>query len=175
MFCDRCGTSLQPAQRFCDRCGKEISGPAVAPYPSPNRVEQNIRVLGILWLVVAGIDALGGIFMWLIGSTLFASMSQMSPPSGLPIGFMQVFFAAIGFLILVKAAADFAVGWGLLKRQSWARLATIIFSFFTLLNFPLGTALGVFSLWVLLPAQSEREYAQLAANPAAAQRTTPVP
>ena len=68
---------------------------------------------------------------------------------------------------LVKAAVDFLVGWGLLKQQSWARLATIILSFFTVLSFPLGTAIGVYSLWVLLPADSEREYAQLVAGTAA--------
>ena len=175
MFCDRCGTSLQPGQRFCDRCGKEISGPVIGPQPSPNRVEQNIRVLGILWLVVGGIDALGGIFMWFIGSALFASMAQMNPPSGMPVGFMQVVFGIVGFLILIKAGVDAVVGWALLRRQSWARLVTIIMAFFTLLSFPLGTTLGVYSLWVLLPAQSEREYAQLVANPSAGERKASAP
>ena len=166
MFCDRCGTTLQPGQRYCAGCGKEISGPVLSPPPpAVNRVEQNIRVLSILWLVVGGIDALGGVFMWIIGSTLFVSMAQMNAPPGMPIGFMQVIFAVIGFLILLKAAVDALVGWGLLRRQPWARLAAIILSFFTVLSFPLGTALGIYSLWVLLPAQSEREYAQLAANP----------
>jgi hypothetical protein len=32
-----------------------------------------------------------------------------------------------------------------------------------LINFPLGSALGIYTLWVLLPAESEREYNQHAA------------
>jgi hypothetical protein len=168
MFCDRCGANLQPAQRFCIGCGKEIFAPIVSSRPAVNRVEQNIRVLAILWLVVAGIDALGGIFMWVVGSAIFASMAQMNAPPGMPIGFMQAVFGALGFLILIKAAVDFVVGWGLLKRKPWARLVTIILSFFTVLSFPLGTALGVYSLWVLLPAQSEREFSQLTAAPSTA-------
>jgi hypothetical protein len=35
---------------------------------------------------------------------------------------------------------------------------TLILAFISLFNIPFGTALGVYSLWVLLPAQSEREY-----------------
>ena len=27
MFCDGCGSELQPAQVFCSRCGKQIVGP----------------------------------------------------------------------------------------------------------------------------------------------------
>jgi hypothetical protein len=30
--------------------------------------------------------------------------------------------------------------------------------FISLFNIPIGTALGVYTLWVLLPAQSEEEY-----------------
>jgi hypothetical protein len=39
-------------------------------------------------------------------------------------------------------------------------MLTIVLSFLALLNIPFGTALGIFSLWVLLPGQSEREYEQ---------------
>jgi len=37
MFCDRCGTAVQPDQRFCGRCGKEFSGTIASAYPQPNR------------------------------------------------------------------------------------------------------------------------------------------
>ena len=74
----------------------------------------------------------------------------------------------IGIAILVKAALGFLAGWGLLQREPWARILTIVLSFLALFNLPLGTALGIYSLWVLLPAQSEREYEQAARNPRAA-------
>jgi hypothetical protein len=34
--------------------------------------------------------------------------------------------------------------------------------FVALLNVPIGTALGIYTLWVLLPAQSDEEYKALA-------------
>jgi hypothetical protein len=168
MFCNRCGTDLHPGQRFCVGCGKDISGPIAIPQPLPNRVQQNIRLVGILWLVFSGIEILGGIFMLTIANTilLFVPQTGNAPPP-IPIGVMRVFFSAIAFFILIKALVGLFAGWGLLQRQSWARVLTIILSFFAVLGFPLGTTLGVFSLWVLLPAHSEREYAQLAAAPSA--------
>lgn len=44
-------------------------------------------------------------------------------------------------------------GIGLLKHKEWARILTIILSVLDLVNFPLGTALGIYSIWVL--AQKE--------------------
>jgi len=37
-----------------------------------------------------------------------------------------------------------------------------VLAFFALLNIPLGTALGIYTLWVLLPLESGQEYEQLA-------------
>jgi hypothetical protein len=34
----------------------------------------------------------------------------------------------------------------------------LVLAFVSLMNVPLGTALGVYTLWVLLPAQSEEDY-----------------
>ncbi|HEY7616961.1 MAG TPA: hypothetical protein VH744_09170, partial [Terriglobales bacterium] len=68
----------------------------------------------------------------------------------------------IGFLILIKSAAGFAAGWGLLQRLPWARVLSLIVAFLALFSIPLGTALGVYTLWVLLPAQSDQEYQEQA-------------
>ncbi len=38
----------------------------------------------------------------------------------------------------------------LLRFKEWSRILIIIVSFIDLINFPIGTALGVYSLWVLL-------------------------
>ena len=41
-------------------------------------------------------------------------------------------------------------GFYLLKRKEWSRILILVLSFLSLLNFPLGTALGVYSLVILL-------------------------
>jgi len=40
-------------------------------------------------------------------------------------------------------------GIGLLKRKSWARILALIISVLYLFSFPVGTGIGVYSIWVL--------------------------
>jgi hypothetical protein len=58
------------------------------------------------------------------------------------------------FLILVSLPGMLA-GIGLLKMRPWARIVAIIVGVLHILSFPLGTALGVYTLWVLLNAETE--------------------
>ncbi len=46
-------------------------------------------------------------------------------------------------------------GIGLLRRWSWARILVMVVSIFDLLVIPLGTVLGIYSLWVLMNNQTE--------------------
>ena len=75
---------------------------------------------------------------------------------------LRPFLTFIGGLILVKAVAGFFAGWGLLQREPWARVVALILGFLSLFNVPIGTALGIYTLWVLLPTQSDDEYQALA-------------
>jgi hypothetical protein len=51
---------------------------------------------------------------------------------------------------------------GLLTRQPWARVPAIVLGVISLIEFPVGTAIGIYTLWALLPAASEREYREAA-------------
>ena len=64
----------------------------------------------------------------------------------------------IGMVFLFLAGIGIAAGCGLLMRQPWARMLAIIFGAVSLIDIPFGTAIGVYTLWVLLPAESEQEY-----------------
>jgi hypothetical protein len=55
------------------------------------------------------------------------------------------------------------VGWGLLQHEEWARVFALVVAFVALLNVPIGTGIGIYTLWVLLPSKSEEEYRALAA------------
>jgi len=167
MYCDRCGAALQPDQRFCGRCGKEFSG--TVAHPLPNRVRDHIRLLGILWLALSAINAVVGVVLFVIANTVFAHLHELGGvPPDVPAGFLRSLFTTVGILILAKSALGFFAGWGLLRREPWARMLTIVLSFLALFHVPLGTALGIYSLWVLLSAQSEREYEEVVSSAGAA-------
>jgi hypothetical protein len=157
MFCDKCGAPAQPDQRFCGRCGKEFAGGAVG-FPRRSRVAEHIRLLGILWLALSAVNAVAGLVLFGLANTVFAHLHELGAPSDVPTGFLHSLFATIGILVLAKAAAGFLAGWGLLQRAPWARMLTIILAFFALFHIPFGTALGIYTLWVLLPASADAEY-----------------
>ncbi len=162
MFCDRCGAPVLPEQRFCGQCGKQFSAGAGPGRPAPNRVQEHIRLLGILWIALSVLNAVAGVVLLIVGNSLIPHLHEMGAPPEMPTAFLTSLLSAIGIAVLVKAGAGLLAGWGLLQREPWARMLTLVLSFLALLHVPFGTALGIYSLWVLLPVQSEREYAQAA-------------
>jgi hypothetical protein len=165
MFCDGCGTAVQPGQAFCSSCGKQIVG-TIAPQPLPGRVQRHLHLLGILWLAYSAFNTLGGLVLLILGNVLFPHLNEMNvSPSHVPSAFLTALFTTLGVIILAKAAFGFFTGWGLLQKEPWARTVALILAFISLFtNIPIGTAMGVYTMWVLLPSSSDQEYAALAAS-----------
>ncbi len=166
MFCDACGTAVQPGQAFCGKCGKQIVGPVTAMQLRPGRVQTHVHLLGILWLAISAFNTMGGVFLYILAHTLFAHMRDFGAPEA-PTAFLRPLLTVIAIFVLAKALAGFFAGWGLMRRESWARVAALVLGFLSLFNVPFGTAVGVYTLWVLLPAQSQQEYDALTASRAA--------
>jgi len=167
MFCDGCGAAVQPGQAFCGKCGKQIVGPVTMMQLRPGRVQGHVHLLGILWLAISAFNAVAGLILFVLANTLFAHLHEMGAPQQVPTGFLSSLLTTIGIIILAKAACGFIAGWGLLHREPWARIIALVLGFISLFNIPLGTAVGVYTLWVLLPAQSQQEYDALVATRAA--------
>ena len=72
--------------------------------------------------------------------------------------------AVIGLTTLALAAGVTAAGAGLLQYRSWARVLSIIMSIFLLFKFPVGTAIGVYGLWVLFSQEGQEYYKARAAS-----------
>jgi hypothetical protein len=85
----------------------------------------------------------------------------MGGPAGAS-AWLRPFLSVIALVIAAKAAVGFLTGWGLLHREPWARMLTIVLAFLALFHVPFGTALGIYTLWVLLPAESDAEYREQA-------------
>ncbi len=143
-------------------------------------MRDHIKILGILNIVMGSITALVGLIallaMGTIAGFVAASLSSATgadyhdAATALPIlatvGFaIAVFFVALGLPSIIG-------GWGLMRYRPWSRILMIVISAFHLFHIPLGTALGVYGLWVLLNTDSQRilesggAYPALAATPA---------
>jgi hypothetical protein len=163
MFCNACGQPLAAGQNFCAKCGQPV-GVAVIPRRI-NRVAEHTKLLGVLWIVYSLLDLAGGAFMMVIANTIFLRISSQMHDNVPPIAdFVHPLLSAIAFFILVKGVAGILAGAGLLQRASWARILTLVLAFISLINIPFGTALGIYSIWVLLSADADKQYEAMAAS-----------
>lgn len=63
--------------------------------------------------------------------------------------------ACVMVYLFLMAGPLIAVGMGLLQFQEWARNMGMILSIFSLIHIPIGTIVGVYSLWVLTSFEVE--------------------
>ncbi len=158
MYCSACGTQLPDNARFCSKCGATIGG-AGAPAPAArSRLVRHLPALALLWVVYSLLRVFAG------GTVLF--VGRMFMPHSMMFGwpfshfFLPGLLTTIGVGVLVLGVLGVATGWGLWQREPWARIAALVLGVLALLHFPIGTALGIYTLWVLLPSESAAEYAR---------------
>jgi hypothetical protein len=162
MFCQACGTQLQPAQHFCSTCGRSVSpDPFAAHGASQGRVRRHIQALGILWLVLSALQMVSGLVVLMAANTFLLTLEHGSYPAPL---FVRPVIATITLLIAVRGALGVAAAVGLLKRATWARGLLVFLAFMSILELPFGTALAIYTLWVLRSRNADQEYRTLAAG-----------
>jgi hypothetical protein len=174
MFCDRCGTPLVSGAQFCTSCGKAVA-PGTVPPAIPavaslaeGRVSKHIHLLATLWLVNGVLRLLGVAWLMLFGGMVFPWLRGRIGADAWPLGpgwgldsFLSGGFFSLGIFLGFFGLLHLALAWGLFERQSWARILGLVLGVLALLRFPLGTALGIYTLWVLAPEPAAREYDQL--------------
>jgi hypothetical protein len=156
MFCDQCGAALESGQRFCKNCAKEVVGPTIPGYPRRSRVLEHVRLLGILWIALSALNVIGGGVLLVLANTIFWRFQGPEMSRGHE--FLHLLLTMAAFFVLAKAVVGLIAGVGLLQRAPWARILALVLAFLSLINPPFGTALGIYTLWVLLPSASEEEY-----------------
>ena len=115
-------------------------------------------MLGLFWLALSAFNTIASIILYVIANTLLAHIGRLGAPEA-PTSFLRPLLSVIALLLLAKAACGFIAGWGLLQNEPWARVVVLVLAFLSLFtNIPFGTALGIYTMWVLLPVQSEQEY-----------------
>ena len=60
----------------------------------------------------------------------------------------------LAIFLFILAIPGLIGGIGLLKYKEWARILILIVSALKLLSFPIGTAIGVYSIWVLVQKET---------------------
>jgi hypothetical protein len=124
------------------------------------RVQQNLQPLGIIWIMYGFYR----LVMGLVGAFVLHGIARGgmfdSAPAFLP-HLLSSLVPVIAILSVVMGLGAIIAGYGILSRRSWARIVAILFGVLALLKLPFGTALGIYTLWVLAPAASGVEWTAL--------------
>ncbi len=171
MFCDKCGAAVGAGAQFCSVCGKAVLAAHAVPQgaaatgvvPADGRVRRHIQILASLWLAngILRFAEVGSIFI--AGQMLPFLMGWGVPgrAGNWPFNFLPFGLYSIGGFLAFFGVAYIVLAWALFQRQPWARVLGLVLGILSLLRPPFGTALGIYTLWVLLPEHSGQEYERL--------------
>lgn len=114
----------------------------------------HVTILG--WLNIAS-----GVLFLVIGAFIFLLLTGVGAVSGEAEAFaiMSLVGSFVGFMMLLLALPSVLAGFGLLKGYNWARILAIILAVFNLMNFPLGTAVGLYTFYVLFQNEANAYFA----------------
>ncbi len=73
---------------------------------------------------------------------------------------LSIVGTALAIFFSVLSVPGIAAGIGLLRRKTWGRVLAIVMSILGLLNFPIGTIIGAYALWVLFQNAAQTYFAE---------------
>jgi hypothetical protein len=132
-------------------------------------VEQHVKILGVLNIVWGAMGALGGLVLLAIfgGAYGIAGVAiGHNPGAQIALPIMAIIGSVIALFLLILSVPSIIAGIGLLYFKPWARIFALVISVLHLFNIPIGTALGIYGLWVLLSQEGQHCFSSGRAAPA---------
>ena len=112
---------------------------------SSDQMQQHATILG--WLHI-----FGNALMFLMGFFVFALLWGIGVTSGdaEAARILGIIGTSVGAFLVLLGIPGVVAGYGLLRGKAWGRILALVVGFLGLVNFPLGTAIGIYTLWALL-------------------------
>lgn len=131
-------------------------------------MEQHVTVVGVLRIGFGALGILGAIILLLIAVIVFASTVGPGVISGdeealrilTAIGSgAGLLLCGIALFVALLSVPGIIGGIGLLRLRPWARYLVLILAVLDLFNIPIGTAVGAYSIWVLVHDETAQLFA----------------
>jgi hypothetical protein len=123
-------------------------------------MESHVKVLGWLNVMFGGLGVLLS-FAVLGGIVAVSSLFGIGGEEALlPIHIIAIVGGIITLFTLLLSLPALLLGYGLLNLRPWARILGLVMSGLSLFHIPIGTALALYSFWVLLKPETEALFRQ---------------
>jgi hypothetical protein len=108
-------------------------------------MEKHVTVLGILYIAFSALGLLLAVILFtaIVGGGLISGDSEAMFITGI-VG------PAIALFFVLLSTPGLIGGIYLLKHRPWARILVLVLGFINLIEIPIGTALGIYTIWVLI-------------------------
>ena len=115
------------------------------------KMEKHVTILGTLYIALESLGLLAAliVFWSVVGGGLISGDTEAMARTAI------VGTCIAGFLILTSLPGIIG-GIGLLKRWRWARILVLILGFLNLIFIPIGTIVGIYTIWVLMKDETAR-------------------
>jgi hypothetical protein len=120
----------------------------------PSQADTHLTVVGILHVATGAMGVMAGIAVAIVFLGVSAPIRE--PAALLLLGGMG---AVIGLLIVLFSIPAIAGGIALLQRRPWARIVLLVVGAFSLISIPIGTAIGIYTIWALTRPEVEARLA----------------
>ena len=112
-------------------------------------METHVKILGWLYIVLGALGMVGALVV-----IIAVAGGGLISGDRTAILITSIVAFVVGGLVVLISAPGIVAGIGLLNFKPWGRIMALVLGFLNLPGFPTGTALGVYTLWVLLQEQS---------------------
>jgi len=122
-------------------------------------VASQVDFVGVLFIVWGVLTTLVGVSTLALGvgaAAIIASASRGGRGAQLAAGLTAVAFTTLAVIAIVWGVGHILIGIPLRRRRPWARLLALMLGSVDLLLLPYGTALGCYTLWVLLNEEAKK-------------------
>ena len=158
MFCTQCANPVEEHARFCSKCGHVLS-PAPVVQARQHDMTMHVNVLGWIYIGCAILTGILG-FVILFASRLITRLPIPWPPEMPPeiVPFIGSIVVFAGLVTIVMSVAIAAAGIGLLQYRNWGRILAAVMAVFLVLKIPVGTAIAVYTFWVLFSEEGRNHF-----------------
>jgi hypothetical protein len=114
------------------------------------KLDGHQKVLGILYVVSAVLTITGMVLLRAILSIVFSiALDKADPDDRAVIDMVLSLLQFLPyFIVIFFSIPTLIAGIGLLTHQRWALLFALIMGCLKLFSFPIGTAIGVYAIWI---------------------------
>lgn len=129
-------------------------------------MEKHIKLVAVLNIVYRCFIVVGSFVLFILSALFGRIMDFVEQRGDLHAGdiprevldIVPFILVIVGVVMLIISVIAIIGSVGLMRKKEWGRITLLIVSVFNLMHVPLGTALGVYTLWVILNEEIVRMY-----------------